>query len=167
MDIENSSKNMIVLMRLDEKGFMGSWFLRGFQSPCLRHPPLASWPSLPPFSKIFVSSFPFGVPLPFKVFQTSSPYGTSSYPNPMDQPSLHIINRFKQISKDGLTTSTITFYQKLILYFLIPFKNMLSCLNLWDMSRFIFRWLRMTFFIKLSRQKKYLFFKCITQFWKE
>ena len=50
------------------------------------------------------------------------------------------------MSKGDFTSSTVAFYQKLI--FKNPFTNISGYLNLWDIFRFIFRQLRMTFFHK-------------------
>ena len=89
---------------LDVKVFMGSQFLRG----------------------VFISPSLFSVPPPFKVFEASSPHATPSCPNPIDQPSLHIINRFKQISKGRFYHFNCHFLSKVnFLFFLIPFKNIL------------------------------------------
>ena len=71
------------------KGIPGPFFLM--------HPPLE--PACPPPFKIFVSSPVFSVPPLFKVFQTVPPHETPSCPNSTHQPSLHKINRFKQISE--------------------------------------------------------------------
>ena len=57
------------------------------------------WPRSPLF-KIFVSLPLFSVPPPIKVIKSfPHPYATPSYPNPTNHPSLHIINKFEQISK--------------------------------------------------------------------
>ena len=54
--------------------------------------------------------------------------------------------------KGDFTSSTVAFYQKSIFNLLNPFTNISGYLN-----RFIFRQLRMTFFIKLWWQKKIIF----------
>ena len=46
------------------------------------------------------------------------------------------------------TSTTVAFYQKSIFDFLNPFTDISGYLNLWDIFRFIFRQLRMTFFAK-------------------
>ena len=51
--------------------------------------------------------------------------------------------------KGGFTSSIFTFYQKSIFDLLNPFTNISGYLNLWDLFRFIFRQLRMTFFHKI------------------
>ena len=61
------------------------------------------------------------------------PHTTPSYPNPTHQPSLHLINRFKQKNS---------------------FTNISDDLKLPDISRFIFRQLRMTFFQKIMVAEK-------------
>ena len=70
--------------------------------------------------------------------------------------------------KGDFTSSTVTFYQKSIFDFLNPFTDKSSYLGLWDIFRFIFRQLRMTFFHKIMvAEKNNFLFKCITQFCKE
>ena len=68
--------------------------------------------------------------------------------------------------KGDFNSSTVAFYQKSIFDFLNPFRNTLGYLNLWNILRFDFRQLKITFFIKLWWQKR-IFFKCILQFCKE
>ena len=53
------------------------------------------------------------------------------------------------------TSSTVAFYQKSVFDFLNPFTKMSGYLNLWDVFRFIFRQLRMTFFHKIMVAKKF------------
>ena len=81
------------------------------------------------------------------------PHTTPSCPNKKNQPSLHIINRFKQISKVWFYQSNCD-YQKWIFDFLNPFTTILGHLNWQDIFRFIFRELRMTFFYKIMMTKK-------------
>ena len=55
-----------------------------------------------PLFKIFVPLPPLFCSTPFYGVSDSSPiltHSTPSYPNPTDQPSLHIINELRQISK--------------------------------------------------------------------
>ena len=56
--------------------------------------------------------------------------------------------------KGDFNSSTVAFYQKSIFDFLNPFRNTLGCLNLWNILRFDFRQLKITFFIKLWWQKR-------------
>ena len=60
--------------------------------------------------------------LPLTIF-CKHPHATLSCSNPRHQPSLHIINGFKQCQKGDFTSSTVTFYQKSIFDFLNPFTN--------------------------------------------
>ena len=59
--------------------------------------------------------------------------------------------------KGDCTNSTVAFYQKSIYDFVNPFTDISGYFNLWDIFKFIFRQLRMTFFIKLCWQKKIIF----------
>ena len=56
--------------------------------------------------------------------------------------------------KGDFNSSTVAFYQKSIFDFLNPFTNTLGYLNLWNILRFDFRQLKITFFIKLWWQKR-------------
>ena len=56
--------------------------------------------------------------------------------------------------KGDFNSSTVAFYQKSIFDFLNPFRNTLGYLNLWNILRFDFRQLKITFFIKLWWQKR-------------
>ena len=60
----------------------------------------------------------------------------------------------KYYQKCDFTSSTIAFYQKSIFEFLNPFTNISGYLNLWDIFRFIFRKLKMTFFHKIMVAEK-------------
>ena len=85
--------------------------------PYLRHPLLH--PACPP-PPLFFLNLCFPSPLflfqpHVKLFQTvPSTQATPSSPNPTHQPSIHLINELKQISKGGFTRSTVTFCQKSI-----------------------------------------------------
>ena len=75
----------------------------------------------PPVLKSCVSPPVFPVPPRFKVFQTVHPHAIPSCPNPTDQPSLHIINRFKQISKGWFYQFNCHFLSKVsFLFFWFP-----------------------------------------------
>ena len=132
------------------------------------------WPSLFPLFKIIVSSPIFSIPPPFKVFQTvppPSPRRPPWFPNPTHQPSLHMINEFKQISKGWFYQFTCWYLSKINFNCLNPFTNISGYLDLWDIFMFIFRqltffWLEWLFSIKLWWQKRF-FYKCITRFCKE
>ena len=63
----------------------------------------------------------------------------------------------------GFTSSAVAIY---LFDGLNLFTNISGNLNLWDIFRFVFRQLRMTFFHKIMVAKKF-FFKCITPFCKE
>ena len=56
--------------------------------------------------------------------------------------------------KDCFTSSTVTFYQKSNFDFLTPFRYISGYLNLWEIFRFIFRQLMMTFFHKIVAAEK-------------
>ena len=117
--------------------------------PFLRHPPL--YPACPLF-KIFVCPSLFSLPSPFKVFQTVPPTLT--------QPLLVLIWPtnilwFKQISKEQFYRFNCHFLSKMNFNLLNPFAN--RYLHLWDIFRFIFRQLRMTFSLKLWWQKRIIF----------
>ena len=56
--------------------------------------------------------------------------------------------------KGDFNSSTVAFYQKSIFDFLNPFRNTLGYLNLWNILRFDFRQLKITFFVKLWWQKR-------------
>ena len=56
--------------------------------------------------------------------------------------------------KGDFNSSTVALYQKSIFDFLNPFRNTLGYLNLWNILRFDFRQLKITFFIKLWWQKR-------------
>ena len=121
--------------------------------PFLRDPPLH--PACPTPFKIRVSPPLFFVTPTFKLFQTvPPPHATPSSPNSTHQPSLQLINGFKQISKGWFYQFNCHF---LIFDILNPFTNISGFLNLWVIFRFIFRQLRMIFFIKSWRQKKTIF----------
>ena len=64
---------------------------------------------------------------------------------------LTALNKYE---KGDFTSSTVAFYQKSIFDFLNPFANISGYLNLWDIFRFIFRQLRMTFFHKIMVTEK-------------
>ena len=66
--------------------------------------------------------------------------------------------------KNDCTSSTVALYQKLIFDFLNAF-DISGYLNLWDIFRFIFRQLRITFFIKLWWQKKIIFLQIHNTIW--
>ena len=59
-----------------------------------------------------------------------------------------------EYQKGDFNSSTVAFYQKSIFDFLNPFRNTLGYLNLWNILRFDFRQLKITFFIKLWWQKR-------------
>ena len=77
----------------------------------LRHLPLTQ---LAPYFKIIVSPPLCSVPFSFKVFQTVSPTLIQTPPALVLPTNLFW---FKQISKGEFTSSTVAFYQKLILIF--------------------------------------------------
>ena len=58
--------------------------------------------------------------------------------------------------KCDCTSSAVAFHQKSVFDFLNPFTDISGYLNLWNIFRFVFRQLRMTF-IKLWWQKKIIF----------
>ena len=58
--------------------------------------------------------------------------------------------------KCDCTSSAVAFHQKSVFDFLNPFTAISGYLNLWNIFRFVFRQLRMTF-IKLWWQKKIIF----------
>ena len=60
--------------------------------------------------------------------------------------------------KGDFTSSTVAFYHKSNFDLLDPFTNISGYLNLWDIFRFIFRQLRMTFFHKILAAEKNNFF---------
>ena len=77
-------------------------------------------PSLPPppSPRFFKSLFPvpsFSVPTPFQVISDSSLHSqaTPSSPNPTHQPSVHLINEFKQISKGWFLPDQCRFLSKI------------------------------------------------------
>ena len=124
-------------------------FVRRFQPLFfLRHPLLD--PADLSFLKSLVSSPLFSVPPSFKVFQTVPPTLTKppSYPNLTHQPSLHLTGGFKMVILPVQLSLSIT---NQVLIFEIPLQiyQVILILNLWDIFNFIFRQLRMTFFIKL------------------
>ena len=83
---------------------------------------------------------------------------TPSCPNPTLQPSLLIISRFKQISKVWFYQLNCCFLSKINFWFFSnAFTNIFGYLNLWDIFRFIFRQLRMTFFHKIMMAEKNFF----------
>ena len=87
---------------------------KGASVPFLRHPPLDQACPPPPFLKFLFLHLSF-------LFQ---PHANTSCPNPTLQPSLHVINEFKQRSKGcDFTSSIVAFYQNLIFDFLYPFRN--------------------------------------------
>ena len=82
---------------------------KGVSVPFLRHPPIDQACSPPPVLHLSL------------LFQ---PHANTSCPNTTHQPSLHIINEFKQILKGcDFTSSIVAFYQNLIFDFLYPFRN--------------------------------------------
>ena len=102
--------------------------------PYLRHP-LLHPACPPPLPRFFKSLFPvpsFSVPTPFQVISDSSLHSqaTPSSPNPTHQPSVHLINEFKQISKGWFYQINVAFCQKSISNFLNFFTNMSGYLNL-------------------------------------
>ena len=102
----------------------------------------------------------------FELFPQPSCRQPPSCHKPTYQPSLHIINGFKRISKRWFYHFTCTIYQKSIFNSLDPFTIISGHLNLWDIFRFVFRQLRINFFHKVMVAEKFFFFKCITQFCK-
>ena len=61
------------------------------------------------------------------------------------------LNKYPKVD---FTSSTVAFYQKSIFDFLNPFSNISGYLNLWDIFRFIFKQLRVTFFHKIILAEK-------------
>ena len=59
--------------------------------------------------------------------------------------------------KGDFTSSTVALYQKSFFYFLNLFTNTSDYLNLWDIFRFTFRQLRMTFFHKIMVAEEVIF----------
>ena len=103
--------------------------------PYFRHPLLHPACPPPPSPRFFKSLFPvpsFSVPTPFQVISDSSLHSqaTPSSPNPTHQPSVHLINEFKQISKGWFYQINVAFCQKSISNFLNFFTNMSGYLNL-------------------------------------
>ena len=132
-----------------------SW--KGVPAPLPHFKVPTSSPKLPPFLKIFVSRPLFFVPPPFKVFQTvppPHPHTNPSCPNLTHQPSSHIINVFKQISKGWFYQFNCRLLSKINFDFLNPITNVSGYLNLCDIFRFIFRQLSMTFFHKIIVAEK-------------
>ena len=83
-------------------------------------PPPPPSPRLPPppSPRFFKSLFPvpsFSVPTPFQVISDSSLHSqaTPSSPNPTHQPSVHLINEFKQISKGWFYQINCRFLSKI------------------------------------------------------
>ena len=72
--------------------------------------------------------------------------------------------------KGDCTSSTVALYQKSVFHFLNPFTDMSGYINLWDnlwdIFRFIFRELKMTFFTKLWLQKKISFLQMHNTIWR-
>ena len=139
------SSSRIILL---EKKLDGA---KGVPAPPLLKSPCPS-PCLAPLFKIFVSSLLLSIPPTFKIFQAvpSTLMQSLSCPNPIYQPSLHIINMgLNNYQKADFTSSPVVISQKSIFNYLNPFINVSGYLNLWDTFRFSFRQLRMTFFIKL------------------
>ena len=103
------------------------------------------WSSFSPFSKSLV-------PPPFKTVFQYFPHAIPSYSNPTRQPSLHTINGFKQIWNWWFYQNNCRFLLKINFWFfksLYKFTNISGYLNLWNIFRFNFRQLRMTFFHKI------------------
>ena len=92
-----------------------SQFITGFQHPFSDTHPLTQ---LVPFLKALL-------PLPFFLFhpilryfrQFPHPHATPFFPNPTHQPSLHIINGFKQISKGWFCQFNCRFLSKINFWF--------------------------------------------------
>ena len=119
--------------------------------PFLRRPPLD--PACLFFSKSLFPFPSFPIQPPFKSFQTVPPTLTQ-YPNSTHQPSLHIMKGLYKYQNGDFTSSIVAFYQESILDFLNPFTNISGYLNLWDIFRFIFRELRMTYVHKIMVAEK-------------
>ena len=82
-------------------------------------------------------------------------------PNPTNQPFLVQTN----IKRAILPVQLLLSVKNRFLIFWMPLQ--IGYLNLWDIFRFIFRQLRMTFFHKIMVvEKKNFFFNCMTQFCK-
>ena len=107
--------------------------------PFLRHSPLAQ---LVPFLKslFLLHSFLFH-PL-LRCFRYSFHRNVSPYCSPPTSQTY--------FQKGDFTSSTVSFYQKSIFNLLYPFTNRF----LWDIFRFIFRQLKMTFFHKIIVAEK-------------
>ena len=107
---------------------------------------LTPWPSFLAFSPsiCFPPSFLFHLLLRY-FRQFPHHRATTSCPNPNNQP-------FLKYQKGDFTSSSVTFNQKSIFNILNPFT--IGYLNLWDIFRFIFRQLRMTFFHEITVAEK-------------
>ena len=114
-------------------------------------------PNLSPFLKYLFLLLSFLFYPVLRYFRQSPPTLTiSSCTNSTHQLSSHIMG-LKKYQKSDCNSSNIASYQKSIFDFLNAFLYRYIRFNLWDIFRFIFRQLRMTFFIKL-----WFIFKCIT-----
>ena len=110
--------------------------------------------SLTPLFKTFVSTPLFSVPSPFQVFQTVPPSPTltqPSCPNRTNEPSRHIINRFKQISKGWFYQFNCRFLSKINFWYFKFLSKVMLFYGIFSGSFIdISEWL---FFIKLWWQK--------------
>ena len=111
-------------------------------------PPLFKASTLWPTFTLFVNLFPLNSflfhPL-LRHFRLFLPTLTQPH-NLTHQPSLHIINWFKQISKGWFYQSNCCFLSKANFGLFKSLYKHIRLFYLWDIFRFIFRQLRMTFF---------------------
>ena len=115
------------------------WFIWGFQPPYSRHRPLD--PACSPLLKSLLRYFR----------QFPHLCATPSCPNPTNQPSLVSTN----IKRVILLVQLLLSIKNQFLIFKIPLQ--IGYLNLWDIFRFGFRQLHMTFFHKIMVAENTLF----------
>ena len=73
-------------------------------------------------------------------------------------PPYTYLTGLNKYQKGDFISSIVAFYQKSTFNLLNPFTTISGYLNLWDIFRFIFRQLRMTFFRKIMVAEKNNFF---------
>ena len=136
------SLSCIDLIFTDQLNYVMTYFVRELQPPppphFLGHPHLTQL-APPPLSKIFVFPPLFSIP-PRYSDVSHRPHAAPFFLSPTHQPSSHIINRFKQISKGWLYQFNHRFLKKpRIFNFLNLLTNISGYLDSWDIFRFIFR----------------------------
>ena len=118
---------------------------------------LRIWLRFEKFLIIFVFTPLFSVSPSFKVFQTVSlmhPPPALIRQTKLCCTQLTGLNKYQM---GDFNSTSAAFYQKSVFYFLIPFRNISNYFNLWDIFRFIFRQLRMTFLYKIMVAEKNIF----------